>query len=891
MQENKTQLEKITKQLVDQDVTKVGIIGKKDAKKKNIYRLALYGVRGSGKTCILAALSLPRVAHPLGYTCTWIQEVPGHEFPAGPVANWKTSDPFLLGYKWLIEQRESLKAGDTPPPNKTSQDTMRFLFNFSSKDFGRRQIELIDYSGELLTANSSELANNLRGIMKDCDGLLVLAEVPYPGRDQISDAENLEKLKCAFSVLLEERESGPKVDWPIGLLFNKWDRRTNFRDFNADSGEIAIKAFLAESPQPAQVPLVDMLKNLVGEENLHCLPISAFGAHKIRGDGAEVPETQGALLESFNLEDGFVWVAQRVDALKVKRLEEASENASWWAFQQLFIGVHPDTNTSGSSAFTHWFRGVSTLKGVSAAGKLMRSLPSGTDLHKQVWNKYVKFSLQAGTQILTAFITYLIAEALFEGSKYREIVATQSNPGANQGQLERGEEWLEAYVVSHPYRNVFSSFFVVTRPKANIQLADFRKRRDESAWIAIKDTEDFQAKIELAKKYEKNFPNGFYIKEIIPLIAEYFMKIKKRENEDYLAGVANKISAFPEDEKAPLEALQSLFDSITKLPNPDLIDKDLSEKQGKLKVILNEKQAKIVAAGAKMNWETFKYSYIKLMESGNIAGAANKLETRTPKDENLKILVEDFIEKTPSIIKEKVKNALKFKLWQGAREAVKVKTDTYVMQILTQEQLKDIQKFAIEIDEAEDFHLYSQIIDLKPSCSDQVDAYLLRAPLKTMKKEVEEYQKYIAMKKNTLDLTIILQEIRWHADFWSYDRYLLPLPIHYKYDNNIVVSIKGVVRINPTTIRSTPNQRSANLGSCTLKAPLNESITIHVKNVTTYGKYLTDTIPGGEGSWTGTPNQLSSGITVDLKGVGFTNEATFLLKGLPTEPELPAWRK
>jgi len=212
------------------------------------------------------------------------------------------------------------------------------------------------------------------------------------------------------------------------------------------------------------------------------------------------------------------------------------------------------------------------------------------------------------------------------------------------------------------------------------------------------------------------------------------------------------------------------------------------------------------------------------------------------------------------------------------------------MQILTQEQLKDIQKFAIEIDEAEDLNLYSQIIDFKPSCSDQVDAYLLRAPLKTMKKEVEEYQKYIAMKKNTLDLTIILQEIRWHADFWSYDPYLFPFRT-YKYDNNIVVSIKGDVRINPTTIRSTPNQRSANLGSCTLKAPLNESITIHVKNVTTYGKLLTDTIPGGEGSWTGTPNQLSSGITVDLKGVGFTNEATFLLKGLPTEPELPAWRK
>ncbi len=145
---------------------------------QKIFRLALYGVRASGKTCILSALSLPRAPHPDNLSCSWIESVPGHPLPSGDPDTWSTDDPFHIGWKWLHEQRTRLWCGELPPPNPNREDAMRFLFAFGTPNQGTRQVELLDYSGELITASASELGAQLRNHMRGCDGLLVLAEVP-----------------------------------------------------------------------------------------------------------------------------------------------------------------------------------------------------------------------------------------------------------------------------------------------------------------------------------------------------------------------------------------------------------------------------------------------------------------------------------------------------------------------------------------------------------------------------------------------------------------------------------------------------------------------------------------------------------------------------------------
>jgi GTPase SAR1 family protein len=287
---------------------------------KNTYKFALFGIAKSGKTCILSALALPRFSNPKGFTCTWIEQVPGHEISTNSAETISAEDPFVLGASWLKESKEKLKKGDIPKANSNT-DIMRFMFEFGSKENGSISVELIDYSGELLVAQSADLAIKLKQIMRDCDGLLVLAEVPKPDSESGDLAYGLDDLSKAFATLAKERDSGPKQEWPIALLFNKWDRRLDGKEAVTNIGQEEIDNFLSESPEPPHKSLVDKITNFIGNENIHCFPVSAFGSHNINQDGKEVPKTHGQMLKTINLEDGFIWLAERSDTLKVKVLQ------------------------------------------------------------------------------------------------------------------------------------------------------------------------------------------------------------------------------------------------------------------------------------------------------------------------------------------------------------------------------------------------------------------------------------------------------------------------------------------------------------------------------------------------------------------------------------------
>jgi hypothetical protein len=150
-----------------------------------------------------------------------------------------------------------------------------------------------------------------------------------------------------------------------------------------------------------------------------------------------------------------------------------------------------------------------------------------------------------------------------------------------------------------------------------------------------------------------------------------------------------------------------------------------------------------------------------------------------------------------------------------------------------------------------------------------------------MLKEVESYREYLNAKKDPLDMTLILSTLQWH------DRYYGNF---YSYENDVTVIVKGLPLITATKIKSNRNERSSQIGSGTFRAQLNETVTIDVSVVAKYGVTWTSTTPGGSGRWTGTPNELQSGVTIDLNGQGFTNKATFRLNGLPPEPQLPEWR-
>ncbi len=852
---------------------------------EQVYRLALYGVRASGKTCILSALSLPRVANPKGFSCSWIEQVPGHAFPTGDPTTWTTDDPFHAGWKWLNEQRCRLKRGEIPAPNPNREEPMRFLFDFGSRDHGTRHIELIDYSGELVTASASELAAKLRDHMQVCDGLLVLAEVPYPGRDHAPLADDLEKLKGAFLLLLNGRDTSPRQDWPIALLFNKWDRRADADcDRHAEDQQL-IEEFLNQSPPPPQSSLIDTITNAVSDDNTRCFPVSAFGAHEIRGDGQEVPRLNGTSLKSRGLEDGFVWVADRCDTIRVERLEDAANDTSWWAFPQIVFGRKATAVRTLASSWTMWFCGVSAASAISAAWQLRRRFPKKSPLRtrtigalRKLWWKFIS---QVAVCLIVLLAIFFGIETTLDEINYRGILATRDDPSAEAKQLQLGETWLEHYFVSPSYRHWLSCQTILDRSDAHSLLVRFRTRRDETLWMSVTNAENPHTRLILARKYLDAFPAGLHQSEAQTVVADADRQEMQHKNEEYLAQIALKIDAISANANTQLDVLHSLNEQVGTIPHPEASSTSIETRQDELRGRIAQKQTEVAEAVRQAGWEKFKQSYFSLMQNKSVGDAARELGSRVPKDADLQLLVADFTKQAPAIIHGKVQDALKNRSWQIARDSARLITNPNVVKLLPASSIKDLQKLGEEIDIAEDRDLYAQIRRYKPQCGDQIDAYLSRAPLKAMKVEVEKYRHYVNAMKEPLDLTLSLTAIQWHDKYWAW---------RVNYYNDVTVQVRGKPSITATRVLSKPNTRSADLGDGKINAGFNETITIDVSVVAKYGWVGTSTMSGGSGSWSGTTNQLRSGVTIDLNGDGFTNKATFSLTGIPPEPPLPDWK-
>ena len=72
---------------------------------------------------------------------------------------------------------------------------------------------------------------------------------------------------------------------------------------------------------------------------------------------------------------------------------------------------------------------------------------------------------------------------------------------------------------------------------------------------------------------------------------------------------------------------------------------------------------------------------------------------------------------------------------------------------------------------------------------------------------------------------------------------------------------------------------------------LTERVAIEITITCKYGGITTSTMSGGSEKWEGTLGELRRGITIDAKGDGFTNRATFSTSGFPPEPKLPEWHR
>jgi hypothetical protein len=851
------------------------------------YRFALYGAQKSGKTSILCALALPRVAHPDGFSCTWLESLPGNPLPPGNPDSWTTSDPYHLGWRWISEQKELLRQGKVPEPNQ-NREPMRFLFDFGAPMQGTRHIELIDYSGELITASESELAGRLRDHMRECNGLLILAEVPNPNDEQSRLIEDLEKLSGAFRQLLNEREDAPLQEWPIVLLFNKWDRRETTGRLGRDSqvARSLVDEFLKQSPPPPHASMLDTIRNAVGKENLHCQPVSAFGSHTKRDDGTESPCLIDGRLQSFGLEDGFIWLAQRCDSLRVNEIETIADSIKWWHVQSLLFGRKMSDSKERKTMSWKGGLGVSPVSGFLSAGELSNRFPQGSDFGVRCKRVMNEFAFKTATQSLSLatvlLLFFVIAESLWDGVQYRNIIATKDDPSASVEDLRRGEAWLEKYFSAPSFLHMVLRNSTLDRTQSQSLLRDLRNRRDESMWNPVIEAETPETRVSLAERYVEEFPNGAHKPEAERLVEESRKRKQEFENQSYLTGIDLRIEQIQTNSKSAIQELNSRLDELNAIPHPDAQTQAVTEFQNKLRDSITRKKEEISQSATQADWQKFKQAYVAYMQNGDVAEAARLLDGAKKEEAEYQELLNGFRENAPAAITKTVREKMKNRSWTDARKPIGILSNPNALKILTPDAIAQIRKLDEEINEEEDRDLYAQILRYKPQCYDQITTYLSRAPLKTMQPPVEAYREYLVKMRNTLPLKLKLTGIQWDSKYWS---------MRYAYKNEITVNAMGNRSIVAAGISSKANTTTSGDWSSDINLGINDPINIEVTIVAKYGWAWSSSMSGGKGDWSGMVDQLRSGISIDLPGDGFKNTANLVVDGFPTEPELPAWNR
>lgn len=425
-----------------------------------ILRFALYGPANAGKTCILAALAMPHTAA-AGVSAVWRSSASDTPRPEGPEESWSADDPAVARYRgaaWLREAIRSLDAGSNPPPNP-NREPFRFRFDFRHDGFDC-PVELFDYSGELLDPDVSDdlLATRLRQHLRECDGLLVLAEVPRPD-GSVGRADELNRIGRAFALLRDEGSVGLADSVAVALVVNKWDRRGDRVD------AAALEDFLGGEDAEPHRRLRDALRTR-NPENFRTFATSAFGRSGAT-ESNDRPPTERPL-PSYGLEEPFLWAARRALEQSADRVLSAVRSEAgafrWWRILQPL--------TSRRSRLTE---AVERLRRdypdeYPHAAEARRILAATRPVARRQW---------AGL-VFAVFLTWGIATGAFDLLRYVRYRPALDGPHAVAlADLEAADRWLTGFRERHKLWSPFS--WLILSPSGANRLATNVADRIETA--------------------------------------------------------------------------------------------------------------------------------------------------------------------------------------------------------------------------------------------------------------------------------------------------------------------------------------------------------------------------------------------------------------------------
>lgn len=837
------------------------------SKPRKVYRFAVYGRAASGKTCILAALAMKCVAHPSKFTSTWILEPAGLPKPQGEPETWDIGEPasaFYLGKIWLEKAIERLARGELPPPNPNRAEPLRYLYHFTTPSHRTYPVELIDYSGELIdpSLTNDEMAKRLRDHLATMDGILVLAEVPRPEEEtsQPLSAE-LHKLEQAFAILKNEHRQGPTLDLPLALLFNKWDRRSSLRYTTPENEYLELHRFLEKKPEPPHKALVDALKYSVTKENFQIFPVSAFGEHEfVRGADNAIIERPKSVspLQSFGLEDGFIWAAQRRDTIDVARyLEQITEKSVRCFLKNASI--------------------VFSLSLIGRGRELAQRFPEKSPERIKIQQALKRYSLtitaNALCLLVILFAIFSAGEGIHDNFRYRAILAAKSDPQATLEKMKDDEAWLAAYYRAPFYRHLVSRLLVINSAEAMATLRSFRERREERQWRPVAEATDELIRAELARKYLLQFgENGIHADLANTIVTAAEQTQKYLGNQNHIANLAAALEAALLKGAPSEEELENLYQQLLTLPFPEAVSGDLDARQKKILTRIASEKIKLAREQGKEQWLIYREQYLEAMRDGDIVQAGeflDRLRGQAVAREETEKLSNDFKKRAVSELTSYVNEKSRQKLWGQARNILQQVLDS--QQLVSQlgaPQLKELQNLQGGLDIAEDRDLYAQVVKYKDQ--ERTAQYLKYAPLNKMAQAVTRYQQHLLRLANPLELRLVLVDISWGGSCR---------------ESELSVTLNGKTIIGKADLGQSLGSAPSQIVSDPFREKYSDIAKVYAKvSCSSWWSEI-----AGEVNWEGTVGTLNGlRLKLDSKD-GADRTITFKLSGLPEEPVLPAW--
>lgn len=735
---------------------------------KRIYQIALYGLSGSGKTCLLAALAMDRYPNPFGFTVTWL------------------TSSAQTGKKWLQQAINALENNQVPPPNPNTDNRFTFEFMFAYRG-QRYQVRMFDYSGELVSPHASDTANaeNLRKALAGMDALLILAPAPHPNEDHKQLSKDLNGLQRTFASFSIQREQDIKLaKLPIALIFNMWDRRSGLEHATPENEWKELEEYLqldqqivlrpiphrrlyddfrsgwdkdATTYQPGELwqKFCDFKASKPIRRDLMPFPLSAFGeyetVHSDDGTNFELPKEINPL-HSFGLEDPFVWALFRCQEIEAET-EDREEDA---ALERLSAEA---TRLDGTSRYLRFFELLATRKLVTEAQELLHRLtqpgaaarryselqtrrqlrrPQAEKLYARLRSAWITQTMMAtAASVFALVIATFSAEFAWDSLMLAKVQSILANPESKQQDIQWAETWQDTFAHSPVWQHLPYALLQTSKEQFAQELQIARTQRIErTVEIFDNPSKDLNTRVNSATEYLR-----ICGQQCTHLAAAQGVQQEYRQAQDD--------ATWNRAQQANTEVAVNTY--LEKYP----LGKNASAARQLLGQIMKTKA-----------WQQFRFHYENSLRNGEILEVAKMLEERpTSQDVGETRLRSAFPATAASLLATKVTIWKERQEWTEAmnylQQVAQIPADVWP----SEQRNLLLNNLSTEIKQAWDRALYQAACDFRTQ--DKMNEYVTQAPLGTMKAEVERYLDYLNQRAGDNSFRLLLTQVQWNGNVKS----------------------------------------------------------------------------------------------------------------------------